>query len=217
MTCTDLQCAMPTIVVATCAAAIGAIAGGQLVKTGLGQLEVVPTRRAYNLGRCACGLAGPAAVLAARSAGSWWLVPAMLVLAYCLGALATCDAVVLRIPTPFVRLTAVLVGVFVIGAAAANGHWQWAASAGLSAVAAGLVLAVCWRFIGMGFGDVRLAALGGLGIVDPTRVAVAAGALAFVLITLVQAGITLARGGDRHTMLPYGPAIAIAFMVVALV
>ena len=216
MSFTDLQSAGPTIVGAAGTAAIGALAGGRLVKRGLAQLDVVPTEGACHLGRIACGLGGAVAVLAARSAGSWWLVPAMLIWAYGLGALATCDAVVQRVPAPFVRLTAVVVGVLVTGAAAASGHWHRAATAVLCGLASGILFAGCWRFLGMGFGDVRIAVLGGLGVVDPTRVAVIGGVLTFTVITLSQAGVTLVRGGTWHTMIPYGPAIAIAFVVIAL-
>ena len=40
---------------------------------------------------------------------------------------------------------------------------------------------------------------------------------AFILITVTQATVTLARGGNRHTTFPYGPAIAAAFVVAAVV
>ena len=81
-----------------------------------------------------------------------------------------------------------------------------------------LQLLVCWRFAGAGFGDVRLAVLGGLGIVHPTHVGLVVVAVAaFILITVTQATVTLARGGNRHTTFPYGPAIAAAIVVAAVV
>ena len=80
-----------------------------------------------------------------------------------------------------------------------------------------LQLLVCWRFAGAGFGDVRLAVLGGLGIVHPTHVGLVVAVAAFILITVTQATVTLARGGNRHTTFPYGTAIAGAFVVAAVV
>ena len=41
------------------------------------------------------------------------------------------------------------------------------------------------------------------------------GFIAFTVLTLVQAGVTLARGGDRHTTFPDGPALATGFLVAA--
>jgi prepilin signal peptidase PulO-like enzyme (type II secretory pathway) len=38
-----------------------------------------------------------------------------------------------------------------------------------------------------------------------------------ILITVTQATVTLARGGNRHTTFPYGPAIAAAFVLAAVV
>ena len=39
---------------------------------------------------------------------------------------------------------------------------------------------------------------------------------AFILITVTQATVTLARGGTRHSTFPYGPAIATAFLFAAV-
>ncbi len=39
---------------------------------------------------------------------------------------------------------------------------------------------------------------------------------AFIVITLSLAIATLARGGDRHTLFRYGPAIAVAFFAAAI-
>ena len=79
---------------------------------------------------------------------------------------------------------------------------------------------VCWRFAGAGFGDVRLAVLSGLrglGIVHPTHLGLVVAVAALILITVTQATVTLARGGNRHTTFPYGPAIAAALVVAAVV
>ena len=37
----------------------------------------------------------------------------------------------------------------------------------------------------------------------------------FALVTLVQAVVTLARSGDRHATFPYGPGLAISFLLAA--
>ena len=74
---------------------------------------------------------------------------------------------------------------------------------------------MCWRFASAGFGDVRLAVLGGLGLVNPTHRGLVFAVAAFIIITLSQATVVLARGGNRRTHFPFGPAIAIAFAVAA--
>jgi hypothetical protein len=38
-----------------------------------------------------------------------------------------------------------------------------------------------------------------------------------VLITLCQALVTLTRGGTRHSLFPFGPAIAAAFLLAGAV
>ena len=79
-----------------------------------------------------------------------------------------------------------------------------------------MILAVCWRVAGAGFGDVRLATLGGLGLVHPTHLGLVVALAAFILITVTQATVTLARGGNRQTTFPYGPAIAASFVIAAV-
>lgn len=206
---------LSTAVVAT--AAVGALIGGELVERGLAQLEVTGSTAIKRVGRVTGALGGIAAALAAWQAGSWWLLPALLVWTCLLAAAATCDAATQRIPTPLVRQGAAAVAVLVVLASAAAGQWRWAALAAVCAGTAGVILAVCWRVAGAGFGDVRLAVLGGLGLVHPTHLGLVVAVAAFILITVTQATVTLARGGNRHTTFPYGPAIAAAFVVAAVV
>jgi leader peptidase (prepilin peptidase)/N-methyltransferase len=47
---------------------------------------------------------------------------------------------------------------------AVPGDWPGLVIGGAAAGVSGLTLLLCWRFAGAGFGDVRLAALGGLGL-----------------------------------------------------
>jgi leader peptidase (prepilin peptidase)/N-methyltransferase len=76
-------------------------------------------------------------------------------------------------------------------------------------------LLICWRFAGAGFGDVRLATLGGLGLGHATHEGLLIALAGFALIIGVQAATTLARGGDRRSNIPYGPALAIGFLLAA--
>jgi leader peptidase (prepilin peptidase) / N-methyltransferase len=201
---------------AAVAAAVGVLAGGALVSRGMAQLALGASRRLVLSARVIGGLAGVAGVIATDRAGSWWLLPALLVWAVAVAAAATCDAATQRIPTPLVRQAAVAVALLVVVASAGAGHWQWALLAALCAVAVGAVLVACWRFAGAGFGDVRLAALGGLGLVRPTQLGLLLALAAFILITVSQAIVTLARGGTRHSTFPYGPAIGTALIVAAV-
>jgi leader peptidase (prepilin peptidase) / N-methyltransferase len=52
---------------------------------------------------------------------------------------------------------------------------------------------------------------------DPTQLGLVVAVAAFILITVTQATVTLARGGNRHTTFPYGPAIAASFVLAAVV
>ena len=200
------------------AAAAGGGAGGQmLVDHGLGHLDSSSTRPVRVAARLSVGAAGVVAALASRHTGSWWLLPALLVWAYSLAAAATCDAVTQRIPTPLVRQGGAATALLILLACVVTTHWRWAVLAAISAAAAGVILLICWRFAGAGFGDVRLAVLGGLGLVDPTHRGLALAVAAFIVLTLSQATVVLARGGSRRSQFPYGPAIAIAFAIAAFV
>ena len=68
-----------TVSTAALAAAAGRFVGSFLVERGLRQLEAsVSDRTVRVLSSIAGGVAGVAAVLAARHAGTWWLLPAAL-------------------------------------------------------------------------------------------------------------------------------------------
>ena len=203
-------------VTATVAAAVGVLAGGVLVPRGMAALDLGSSGRLLRVARVLGGVAGIAGVIAADRAASWWLLPALLVWALALTVAAICDAATQRIPTPLVRQAAVAVATLVVIAAAGTGYWRWVLLGATCAAAAGAILVVCWRFAGAGFGDVRLAVLGGLGLVHPTPLGLLIALVAFILITVTQAIITLARGGNRGTTFPYGPAIATAFLLAAV-
>lgn len=213
---TDLHTPGAAFAAGAAASVVGGLVGGELIVRGLAQLEAPAPRHARVAGAVTGLIAVLAAVLAARHADSWWLLPAALVWAYGLAAAATCDAITQRVPTPLVRQSAVLTAVLVLAAAAGAGHWRWAEAAALAAVAAVVVFGFCWRFLGAGFGDVRIAVLGGVGLANPTHAGLTAALAAFIVLTLGQAVTTLARGGNRRTLFPYGPAIAVTFLIAAI-
>jgi len=161
------------------------------------------------------GLAGAAAVGTAHRADIWELTPALATWGFALVAAAACDAVTQRIPTPLVRQASAATLVLLSVGLAVHGDWAGLALSGVGSLAAGLTMLLCWRFAGAGFGDVRLAILGGLGLGHATHGGLLLGLAAFVVMTVAQAGTTLARGGTRETLIPYGPALATGFLVAA--
>ena len=214
----NLHDPVPAAGAAVLAAGAGALLGSRIVERGLRQIEVAVDPQRLRLWSPVTGAAaGVAAALAARHAGSWWLLPAALVWAYSLAAAAVCDGLTQRVPTALVRQGTVATGVLVVAASGAAEQWRWALLAAVGAAAVGVIFMFCWRFLGAGYGDVRIAILGGIGLVHPTHLGIAAAIGAFIVITLSQAVAVLARGGDRHTLFPYGPAIAAALVFAALV
>ena len=205
------------IVASVVGALVGAAATPWLTTYGLAQLARIDAARpGLTLASAvAGGGAGTAAIVTSHRAGTWWLVPALLIWGSALVAAASCDAVTQRIPTPLVRQAAVGTGVLLTVGFAAHGDWLGLLISGLAAAAAGVVLLLCWRFAGAGFGDVRLAVLGGLGLGHATHRGLLLALAAFSLITVTQAVITLMRDGDRRGTFPYGPALAAGFLLAA--
>lgn len=199
------------------AALVGAVVTPRLTAYGLGKLaRGHATRPCLRIATAiAGGGAGVVAIMTSQRAHTWWLAPALLVWACALVAAASCDAVTQRIPTALVRQAGVGTGVLLTVGATAHGDWRGLLLSGIAAVAAGSVLLQCWRFAGAGLGDVRLAVLGGLGLGHATQLGLVVGLAVFTLLTLVQAGVTLARTGDRHATFPYGPGLAIGFLLAA--
>lgn len=207
-----------TWMVASVAGALaGAAATPWLTTRGLAQLARIDAARPGLVlaSAAAGGGAGAAAVVTSHRAGTWWLVPALLVWGCALVAAASCDAVTQRVPTPLVRKAAVGTGVLLTVGLAVDGDWSGLLLSGLAAAAAGAILLLCWRFAGAGFGDVRLAVLGGLGLGHATHYGLLLALAAFTLITLTQAVTTLMRSRDRRSTFPYGPALAAGFLLAA--
>ena len=201
------------------AALIGAAITPLLAVRGLAQLA---RREAASAGLRLVGAlggaaAGAAAIVTSHRAGNWWLLPALLVWGCVLVATACCDAVTQRVPTPLVRQAGGATCVLLTVGLAVQGDWTGLVISGVAAAASGLTLLVCWRFAGVGFGDVRVATLGGLGLGHATYRGLLVALIAFVLITVTQAMIILMRGGNRRSTFPYGPALAIGFLIAASV
>jgi leader peptidase (prepilin peptidase) / N-methyltransferase len=203
------------------AAAAGALIGAVVtpLATDRGLAQLVRVDASSNGLRLASALGGAAAALAmvmtSQRAGHWLLLPALLVWASALVAAACCDAVTQRVPTPLVRQAGVGTCVLLIVGLAMDGDWRGLLISAIAAVASGLTLLFCWRFAGAGFGDVRLATLGGLGLGHATHRGLLVALAGFALIIGVQAATTLARGEDRRSNIPYGPALAIGFLLAA--
>src|SRR3954454_10129213 len=199
------------------AALIGTVTTPVLAARGLAQLarQDAASRGLRLAGALGGGAAGAAAIATSHRTGAWWLLPALLVWGCALVAAACCDAVTQRIPTPLVRLAGIVTCVLLTVGLAVRGDWTALGISGVAAVSSGLTLLLCWRFAGTGFGDVRLATLGGLGLGHATARGLLLALGAFALISLIQAGVALRRGGDRRTLVPYGPPLAVGFLLAA--
>lgn len=208
---------LTTATITAFSVAIGVVGGPQLTGRGLRQISRDDawsgSTRAVTV--VAGLIAGAVGALATRQSGSWWYLPALLAWALTLAAAATCDGLTQRIPTPLMRQGGAVTALLVLVAASVAGDWHGLLLAGLASAAAGLILAACWKFAGAGFGDVRLAALGGLGLGHTSPRALLWAFVAFTLILAPQAIWTLSRGGNRQTMFAYGPALAIGFGLAA--
>lgn len=195
----------------------GAVLSPLLTSVGLAQLahRNVASARLFLISALAGGLAGAAAVATSHRTNALELAPALVIWGCALVAAAACDAVTQRIPTPLVRQATVAIFVLLSIGLAMDGDWAGLVLSGVGSLAAGLTLLLCWRFAGAGFGDVRLATLGGLGLGHATHRGLLLALAAFTLVTALQAVITLMRGGGRRGTFPYGPALAIGFLLAA--
>jgi leader peptidase (prepilin peptidase) / N-methyltransferase len=200
---------------AVAAAVTGAVATPVLAVWGLACLARPDAMsRGLSLAGALGGIAaGAAAMATTHRTGIWWLAPALVVWGCALIAAACCDAVTQRVPTALVRQAGVVTCTVLTVALAVHGDWPGLALSGVAALASGLVMLLCWRFAGAGFGDVRLATLGGLGLGHATHRGLLLALAAFTLITVTQAVVTVMRGGDSRSTIPYGPALAVGFLL----
>jgi len=199
------------------AGALGLVAAPGLTRRGLAQLDhegrysAVAVRVAAVVGVCA----GAVAVTAAHRTGSWYWLPGLLVWAVILVSAGLCDASVQRIPTPLVRTGATAVVALMCVAGFGARDWRGWASSVIASIAAASILALCWRFAGAGFGDVRIAAFGGLGLGHTTQRGLLLALSGFTILLTAQALWTLARTKDRTATVALGPALAIGFLIAA--
>lgn len=207
------------LIATLCLALLGAVITPALTARGLRQLAGPAHHDARLVAVTAfAGAAGAAiATQAARHAGpAWWLAP-LVVWALTLVAAAACDARTQRIPTPFLRAGGLITAGLVFIAGLVTHDWRALLVTLIACGAAGTILRICWRFAGAGFGDVRLATVGGLGLGHTTHTALLLAVLAFAAVSLAQATWTYARSRDRTARFAYGPALVIGFLVAAAV
>jgi leader peptidase (prepilin peptidase)/N-methyltransferase len=151
-----------------------------------------------------------AALVAARSAESAWVLLAALVVSVLGVLLAAIDVAVFRLPDPIVGAAAV-VTLVLLGLAAATGD-SWSSYG--RALAGGAVLLGSFGLLSLlsggqvGLGDVKLAGVLGLLLGWHSWPAVLLGGLAAVLLNGIVAAVLLARRlvGWRGS-LPMGPSI----------
>ncbi len=100
-------------------------------------------------------------------------------------------------------------------AAVATGDWRALVVTAAAVLASGAVVALCWRIAGVGFGDVRLAAAGGLGLGHVTTMSVAVGLALFAGFSVTQAVYVYRRTRNRRAHFALAPALVLGFLAAA--
>jgi leader peptidase (prepilin peptidase)/N-methyltransferase len=149
--------------------------------------------------------------LVAARLGWDWALPAFLVFTAALVALSAIDLETYRLPTPIIYVSGLSGLVLLAAAAALTSDWRSLVEAVAGAVIAFVVLFAIHLVSprGMGFGDVRLAALIGLflGWIELPMVGVGL-FLAFALASVVGIGLMVAGRRGRKDRVPFGPFLA---------
>lgn len=116
----------------------------------------------------------------------------------------------MRVPTGVVRTGGAATVVGFLAAVVATGHFAPAVLGAAASALAFVVLVACWKWAEVGFGDVRLATVGGLGLTAASTAGLAVG-----LAVAVAATVAFARsaGGPRF---PLGPPLVAGFLVAVL-
>ncbi|WP_138757704.1 peptidase [Modestobacter altitudinis] len=161
-------------------------------------------------------LVGAATTLAALRMGSAWLAAPLVLWGAALVAASCCDAVSQRVPTALVRQAIITTGVLLTCVLSFRGDWDGLLMSVVAAAAAGSVALLCWRFADVGFGDVRLAVLGGLGLGHATHRGLLIAVIAMALVVSMQATITVRRGGSLKTPIAFGPILSVGFLIAAV-
>ena len=198
---------------------VAAVVSPPLLVAALPELDERPAlpTRLHGIASVASAVAVVGVIGAATRVdhGLWWL-PGLAVWAVTLTAAATCDGAAQRIPTQLVKYGGAAAAVLLMVAGVASQDWAGLILTYAAALAAGVILGLCWRFAGLGFGDVRLAVVGGLGLGHTTYRGLAVALLVFAVVTITQAIWTQVRTHDRAAHFPYGPALALLFLAAAV-
>lgn len=195
---------------------VGACAVPVLVSRGRDQLKLPSVGPSVMmLGAILGGGSGAAVVAVQAGHHRWNFAPAMIAWAAALLALAICDAGSLRIPTPLARHATALTAVLLVCGAFIGGNWIVPSVASFASAVASGVFLTAWRFLGAGFGDIRLAALGGLGLGDVSLNSLTVGLLVWTAVLAVQTGAVFGRGLPARTHVPLGPGLAAGFLTAA--
>ena len=172
-----------------------------------------PIARRYPLVELATGLlfAGVALRL-----GEDWALPAFLVFTASLIALSAIDLELFILPNRIIYPTLFITAALLAAAAAANGDWRRLRDAGIGAAIGWGILLVIHLISprGMGFGDVRLAALIGLhlGWLGPAHVFLGL-FFGFLLASLIGIALVVTRKKGRKDAVPFGPFLALGAML----
>lgn len=197
-----------------CAAGLGGVLTWRLAAYAAGPLPSGGRLSGIARASVAALAAGIAAALAIPMAkaphGHVWEVPALVCWSAALLTAAAYDGATRRVPTALTRqaTVATLVLLATAGVLEQNAKTFLVASA-ISALAGVVTLGVR-RTSHLGLGDVRLAALGGLGLGNVTDLGAAAGICAFAFVGV----LTATR--RRSPAFPLGPALAAGFLTAAI-
>src|SRR3954471_12617573 len=129
------------------AALLGTVTTPVLTVRGLAQLarQEVASRGLRLAGALGGGAASAAAIATSHRAGTWWLLPGLLVWGCALVAAACCDAITQRVPTPLVRQAALVSSALLTVGLGVQSDWPGLVISGVAAVASGLTLLLCCR------------------------------------------------------------------------
>jgi leader peptidase (prepilin peptidase)/N-methyltransferase len=162
------------------------------------------------------GIGAGAATAAGRASAGNLVLTTLGLWSVALAACSVCDWATHRIPAPLVRQAVAAIASLLLLTALLDGRWRPVAVGIVACVALFAFALVGWRFAGLGRGDVRLAAGGGLGMGWSSARGLALGLAVFCAAWMVQAILILARGGDRYTMMAVGPPLCCGFLVAAV-
>lgn len=155
-------------------------------------------------------------VLLAFRLPTLWALPAYCVLTAGFVALSAIDFRLRRLPTPIIYCSAAITVVLLAGASALTGDWKRLLDAGIGGAGCFVVFFLIFFAApkAMGFGDVRLAAMCGVGLGWIGLREVPLGVLLGLLIAGVPAIVLLALGrANRKSQFAFGPFLAAGALV----